>query len=119
MRFLSIKKKFFISFGIMLLLICGMGAFTHSQFAIMAQLNRFTNSDVLPGVAVGGRLDGEIADMRVAEAEHMLTADPALRVEAENSLPNSKKRIAIDLKGLRATADTNEERRISSALDVK
>ena len=52
--------------GIMLLLICGMGAFAHLQFATMAQLNRFTNSNVLPGVAAGGRLDGEIADLRQA-----------------------------------------------------
>jgi signal transduction histidine kinase/DNA-binding response OmpR family regulator/HPt (histidine-containing phosphotransfer) domain-containing protein len=119
MRFLSIKKKFFISFGIMLLLICGMGAFAHSQFATLAQLNRFTNSDVLPGVAVGGRLDGEIADMRVAEAEHMLTTDPALRTEAEKSLSDTKKMIAVDLRKLRASIGINEERRISSALDVK
>jgi len=115
----SIKKKIFASFGIMLLLICALGAFSLSQLATLAELNRFSNSEVLPGVAAGGRLDGEIADIRVAQAEYMLTGDPALRAEAEQAAAVAKSVISAQLKALRATGGTDEERRLVASLDKR
>jgi len=119
MKFVSIKAKFFVSFGVMLALICGLGAFSLSQFATMADLNRYSNSNVLPGVVAGGRLDSEVGDMRVADADHMLAVDPTIRAEAENSLSASKRAIADDLKRLPAAVDSAEEGRIVSSLNEK
>jgi signal transduction histidine kinase/DNA-binding response OmpR family regulator len=117
--FVSIKSKFFASFGIMLVLICGLGAFSLSQFATMAELNRYSNSNILPGVAVGGRLDSEIGDVRIAEAEHMLTGDPALRAEAESSLAITKRLIATDLGTLRYSVGDAEESRVDASLNER
>jgi len=117
MKFVSIKAKFFASFGIMLALICGLGVFSLLQFATMADLNHYSNFNVLSGVASGGRLDSEIADMRVAEAEYMLTANPALKSEAEKSLSDSKRIITDDLGKLPGSIDSAEESRIVASLD--
>jgi signal transduction histidine kinase/DNA-binding response OmpR family regulator/HPt (histidine-containing phosphotransfer) domain-containing protein len=119
MRSLSIKTKIFMSFGIMLSLICGSGVFSLLQFSTMANLNSVISSNVLPSVAAAGRLDSELADMRVAQAEYMLTGNPALRAEAEASAKSSKPIIASDLATLRSSADSSEERRIVAELDKR
>ena len=117
--FVSIRSKFLASFGIMLVLICGLGAFSLSQFATMAELNRYSNSNILPGVAVGGRLDSEIGDVRIAEAEHMLTSDPALRAEAEGSLTTTMRLIVADLRSLRYSVGDAQESRVDALLNER
>jgi signal transduction histidine kinase/DNA-binding response OmpR family regulator len=118
MKFVSIKTKFFASFGAMLVLICGLGVFSLSQIATMAALNNYSDSSVLPGVAAGGRLDSEIGDLRVAQAEHLLTVDPALRAEAEQSILGAKRDIMQDLARLPKAVDSDEERRIVATLNT-
>jgi signal transduction histidine kinase/CheY-like chemotaxis protein len=119
----SIKTKFFVSFGMMLALICGLGTFCLWQFSIIAELNNFSNLDAVPSVVVGGRLDSEIGDIRTAEAEYMLTANPAVIAEAENSILTSKRIVAVDLKKLRTltatSTATSEELKIGAALSEK
>ncbi len=119
MKFASLKTKFFASFGVMLVLICGLGAFSLFQFATIAQLNRYTNSDVLPGVAAGGRLDAELSSIRRADAEHMLRSTPANWTESENAIAGSKRTIVTDLKNLRGSVDTDDEGRIVVSLAQK
>lgn len=119
MKPLSIKTKIFASFGIMLLLIGGLGAFSYSQFSTMADLNRFTFSHILPAVAAAGQLDSEIADIRVAQAEHMLATDPAHRAEAERFAAQSRQASIGDLGTVRDAAQTGAERKIVSLLDRK
>ncbi len=92
MQFLSVRAKFIASFGIMLLLICAVGAFSLWQLSVLTELNRYTTSSLLPGSTTGGRLDGEIADMRVAEAEYLLTVDPTQKKSAETRLFGGKAR---------------------------
>ena len=116
MKFGSLKVKFVVSFGIMLALVCGVGIFSLFQFVHMAQLNYDTNSETLPSVAAGGSLDAELNSIKRADAEHMLGAGPASRVEAENAIANSKKIIAADLEHLPDSDDTAEERRIIASL---
>ena len=116
MKFTSLKTKFFTSFGVMLTLICGLGIFSLFQFATMAQLNRYTNSEVLPGVAGGGRLDAELSSIRRADAEHVMRATPANWTDSENAIANSKSIIVTDLKNLRGSVDTDEERQIVLSL---
>ena len=103
----------------MLLLISGLGAFSYSGFDSLVALNRFSNSVVLSGVDVGGRLENEISHMRTAESEHMLTADAVLRAEADQAIANSEHQIGDDLKNLRDSADSGEEIRILASLNEK
>jgi len=117
MKSVSISTKFFLSFGIMLALICGLGAFSFREFESMAGLNRLLNSEVIPGLAVSSRLDGEIADMRIAEAEYMLTTDRNLRAEDQRVLSNSKGQITADLRKLRNLAGNGGEARIAVSLN--
>jgi signal transduction histidine kinase/DNA-binding response OmpR family regulator/HPt (histidine-containing phosphotransfer) domain-containing protein len=112
MKFASLKTKFFASFGVMLALICGLGVFSLFQLATIAEINRYTNSEVLPGVAAGGRLDAELSSIRRAQAEHMLRSTPANWTESENAIADSENIIATDLKNLRGSVDTGDERRI-------
>src|ERR1700733_7538490 len=107
MKFTSLKAKFFASFGVMLALICGLGVFSLFQFTTMAQLNHYTNFQVLPGVAAGGRLDAELSSIRRADAEHMMRATPANWTESENAIAVSKGIIVTDLKNLRGSVDTD------------
>jgi len=116
MKFTGLKTKFFTSFGVMLTLICGLGIFSLFQFATMAQLNRYTNSEVLPGVAGGGRLDAELSSIRRADAEHVMRATPVNWTESENAIANSKRIIVTDLNNLHRSVDTDEERQIVLSL---
>lgn len=119
MKFASIKSKIFMSFGIMLALICGLGTFSLYQFATMAELNRYSIFHVLPSVAAGGRLDAELGAIRRADAEHMLTTRLMTRTAAEDSILDSRRIIVADLQWLRSSIDSNEERRIVSSLNEK
>jgi signal transduction histidine kinase len=100
----------------MVALICGVGVFSLFQFVHMARLNYDTNSERIPSVVAGGSLDAELSSIRRADAEHMLGAGPASRVEAENAIANSKDVIAADLEHLPDSDDTTEERQIIASL---
>jgi signal transduction histidine kinase/DNA-binding response OmpR family regulator/HPt (histidine-containing phosphotransfer) domain-containing protein len=119
MRPLSIKSHFFISFGVTLILICGLGAFSLFQFATMAELNHYSIFHVLPSVAAGGSLDAELGAIRQADADHLLTTNSAIRATAEESLSDSRRIIADALQWLRGSSDGNEERRIVASLSEK
>jgi len=47
-KFFSIRAKIFVAFGAMLLLICGLGVFSLSQFSTMAMLYRYFNPTSFP-----------------------------------------------------------------------
>jgi signal transduction histidine kinase/DNA-binding response OmpR family regulator len=117
MKSASIKTKFFVSFGIMLALICVVGAFSLSEFATLAGLYRYANSNVLLGVAVSGSMDAELSSIRRADAEYLMATEPGPRAEAENAVLDSKRIIVADLHRARGTADTDEEKNILAALD--
>jgi signal transduction histidine kinase/DNA-binding response OmpR family regulator/HPt (histidine-containing phosphotransfer) domain-containing protein len=117
MNSLSIKMKFFISFVVKLALIAALGAFALWQFAANSELNHFTISDALPGVAVGGRMDSEVGDIRVSEAEEMLGGNPTAKVEARQIIATTKQLIASDISASRASAGTAEEVRIVNTLN--
>jgi signal transduction histidine kinase/DNA-binding response OmpR family regulator/HPt (histidine-containing phosphotransfer) domain-containing protein len=119
MKSVSIKATMFVVFGIVLTLTCALEAISLSQFVTLAQLNRYWGSDVLPGVAVGGRLDGEIDDIRIAEAEEMLTHDPALAAESEHAIVGAKRAIVANLETIQGSADSEEEARIVRALRLR
>jgi signal transduction histidine kinase/DNA-binding response OmpR family regulator len=114
----SVRTKFLTSFAVMLLLICALGAFSLWQLSSLTQLNRHSNTTLLPGIAAGGRLDSEIADMRVAEAEHLMTVEPGLKNEAERRLTDAKVEIDTDLTRLRTSINSDEERGIVTSLET-
>jgi len=116
MTSLSVKAKFFISFVVKLVLLCAVGAFALSQLAAMNRLNHFSNYDVLPGVAVSGNLDSDLNDMRVAEAELLLTSNPALKAEAFSSIAAASEQTKKDLRALDGAVGIAEESRIAHAL---
>ncbi len=119
MNSISIKAKFFASFAIMLLLICGVGAFSLWQFANLASLNRYETSNVLSGVEASRSLDAELSSIRRAGAEHMLAARQAPRAEAESALLDSKRIIVADLVKLRGSVDSREEARVLASLNAE
>jgi signal transduction histidine kinase/DNA-binding response OmpR family regulator len=103
----------------MLLLICALGAFSLWQLSVLAELNRYSDSNMLPAIAAAGRLDSEVADMRVEEAHHLITADPALKKLAELKLSKAKIAIESDIKLLRTLSDERgEERSIVASLET-
>jgi signal transduction histidine kinase/CheY-like chemotaxis protein len=119
LRTFTVRTKFFASFAIMLLLIGALGVFALWQFSILTSLSSYMNSHVLPGVAAGGRLDSEVADMRVASAEYFLTADPARKERARRDRLVAKAAISADVKAVRESADSPEEKDIVSSLETR
>jgi signal transduction histidine kinase/CheY-like chemotaxis protein len=119
MRSVSIKAMFFTSFGVMLALICAVGAFSLSEFRTMAALNRYANSAVLPGVAATASLDAELSTIRRSEAEHMLAAGSAPRIEAEAAIEDAENIIEADLRQMRAVADGAQEEHVLRSLNAR
>ena len=119
MRFVSIRVKFFASFGVMLALICAVGAFSLSEFAAMTKLNLYTISTVLTGVAANSSLDAELSTIRRSEAEHLLAAGPAPQVEAEHAIDDAENIIRDDLRKMRSSADSAGEERILQFLNTE
>jgi len=116
MKYLTIKAKFFLSFGIMLALICALGAFSVIQVREMARINDYSISSVLPSVAAGGRLDAELGAIRRADAEHMLATDSITMAAAEYTIVDARGIITVDLNWLQSAVDHPEERRIVASL---
>jgi signal transduction histidine kinase len=116
---LSIKVKFFAAFGVMLALICVVGAFSLIGLTSVTSVNRYVNSNALPGMEVSGSLDAELSTIRRADAEHMMATSPAMRAEAEAAIIDSKQLIGADLVMARSVADTDEERRIIGVFNVR
>lgn len=106
-------------FGVVLALACGLQFILFSQFTTMAGLNRDLSANVLPGVVAATRLDDAIANLQMLDAQHLLSADPAIKSDTGNSLPRMKRTIAADLKKLDGFADTDTERRIVASLDER
>jgi hypothetical protein len=87
----------------MLVLICALGVFALWQLSILSDLNRYSNSGLLPEVAARGRIDGELSDIRVAESEYHMTDAPRLKQNAAHNLAVAKVEIAADLRWLRSS----------------
>ncbi|HXL98362.1 MAG TPA: response regulator, partial [Rhizomicrobium sp.] len=118
MNSISIKAKFFASFAVKLTLICAVGAFALYEFASMAALSRYSNASI-QGVATVNSLDAELSSIRTADAEYMLAAGAAPKVEAENAVADSRKIITADLLDVRDAADSREEKRILASLNER
>jgi signal transduction histidine kinase/DNA-binding response OmpR family regulator/HPt (histidine-containing phosphotransfer) domain-containing protein len=115
----SIKTKFFASFAIKLVLICAMGAFSLYELKNLADLNRYSNTSVLEGVATGGSIDAELSSIRRADAEYMLATTPGQRAEALHAMADSENIIRADLVAARAAADSAEELHILAIFNVR
>jgi signal transduction histidine kinase/CheY-like chemotaxis protein/HPt (histidine-containing phosphotransfer) domain-containing protein len=119
MTTLSIRTKFFLSFGILLALICAVGAFSLHQFVAISALDNYIIVDVLPGIAASGSLDAELSSIRRADAEHLLSTDSLTKTHAEHSVRESEGLIAGDMKESRVSIDSSEERQIAITLDAQ
>lgn len=117
MRSVSIKTKFFASFGILVALICGLGVFSLVRFADLAKLNRYTLLESLTGVGASASLDAELSSVRRADAEHIFSDRPFAKAAAETELRRAQATIAADLLALRSAADSSEERVILAYLN--
>jgi signal transduction histidine kinase/DNA-binding response OmpR family regulator len=102
----------------MLLLLCALGAFSLWQLSNLMGLNRYSTLEVLPGVAAGGRLDSEVADLRVASAEYLIAETALRKKNAERAVSDAKMAINADLKQLRNSVDSDEERGILTSLEA-
>jgi signal transduction histidine kinase/DNA-binding response OmpR family regulator len=116
MKALSVRTKFLTSFAFMLLLICALGMFSLWQLSNLTDLNRYSNSNLLPEVATGGRIDAELSDIRVAESEYLMTGAAGPKAKAERDTAAAKIEINADLHRLRSLADSDEKRGIVTSL---
>ncbi len=119
MKMMTIKARFSLFFGLILLLVCGVGAFSLVQIRTMVSLNRYSNSDLLPAVAVGGRLENSLSNIRVAQGEYLSTADPALLAEADTAVAQSRIAFASGMKNLAPSIGTRREREIVNEIAAK
>ena len=117
MKSLSIKAKFFASFGVKLALVCALGVFSVLELKVMADVNRYVSSNVLLGVAISSSLDAELSSIRRSEAEYMMATGLAPKVtRAENAIRDSEKTIVADLASARGTINSDEEWHILASL---
>ncbi|HWA89422.1 MAG TPA: response regulator [Rhizomicrobium sp.] len=116
MRRRSIKAKFFLTFMATLALIAALGGAALREADVMAGLTRYSYSSTVPSVGAGSRLDAELSAIRVAEAERILTNDPALISEADHAIARSKRAIGEALGDMASCADSAEERAIVLSL---
>src|SRR6202012_4717965 len=61
----------------------------------------------------------QIGNIRVAEAEYVLSSNPGLRLEADDEIIKSRAAISADLKLLPASAGTDQERKIETELTAE
>ena len=118
MKQASIGNIFVGSFALVLLLMCGLAAFTAGQFARMAQLESYTNSVIAPAFTVVRNLDAAISDLRAAEAQHLLEADLGARTLAERDIAVAMRGISHDIRALHALAATPEEKKCVARLEA-
>jgi signal transduction histidine kinase/DNA-binding response OmpR family regulator/HPt (histidine-containing phosphotransfer) domain-containing protein len=115
----TIRTGMLVAFGVILALTCSLEAISLSQFMTLANLTNSWNSDFLPGVAAGGLLDDEVEDIRIAQAEELLTHDPALIAEADHSIAAARAQIVINLAKFPASVGSQEEAYLVHALDER
>ncbi|HEY4941695.1 MAG TPA: response regulator [Rhizomicrobium sp.] len=116
LRTTSIKTRFSLLFGVVVLLIACLGGFFYFEIHAMAELNRYSNSDVLPGVALGGQVDADLGSIRVAEAELLMAAKLGQVDDAKDDIARLRVRIATNLKSMRPSIGGDQEKRIAAAL---
>ena len=117
-RTVSIKTRFSLLFTVVALLIACLGGFFYLQLGAMAELNRYTNSDVLPGVALGGKFDADLGSIRVAEAELLMATEIGQVDDASEDIDRLRVQLTANLKLLRRSAGVEEERHIVSAIEL-
>jgi len=117
LRDVSIKTKFFVSFAALLVLLCAVGGFSLIELERMAEINRTLNSDVIPGIAVPGRMHDALNAIRVADAEFLHSTGPKISLESEEIIAAAKQQLADDLKLLAPSAGSEEEHRIVKSLN--
>lgn len=117
MRSVSIRAKFFASFGLMVALISALGIFSLARFADLAELNRYTLLESISGVAASASLDAELSSIRRADAEHIFADRPITKTAAETELRHAQATIADNLLTLRSAADSDQERAILASLN--
>ena len=119
MKSVSIKAKFFASFGVKLALVCGLGVFSLMRFSDLTAINRYTSLKALSGVAASASLDAELSSIRRADAEYLFAARPRIKAAAEAELATAQTTIVDDLRTLRDAADSSEEREILESLSAE
>lgn len=115
----GIRSHFFVSFAVMLVLICGLSVYALSEFINMAGLNQYLIFNELSGVSTSANLGAQLSTIRRKEAEHIVATDPAIRAQAESAIRDAHQIITADLALLPRSADTDAENRILAALNEK
>jgi signal transduction histidine kinase/DNA-binding response OmpR family regulator/HPt (histidine-containing phosphotransfer) domain-containing protein len=110
---ISIRAKFFASFAIMLGLIVGLGLFALREYSVMEQLDRYSYDSASRGETVAREIGSTLSDVRVAQAELLLSSDPALQRESDGVLASARKKLATGLPLIDSVADTDVERGIA------
>ncbi len=118
MRQASIGSIFTGAFALVLVLMCGLVTLTADQFAKMTRLNGYANSVIAPALTAAGNLDAVVSDLRVAQAERLLGANPRARAAAEHGIAIATRAILDDVRTLHGLATTREEQTLVAKLET-
>src|SRR3954469_24096973 len=93
----SVHTKFLMSFGMMLAIVCGIGAFALAEFHQLATINHYFNADIVPGLTNSSRLIDDRSKLRVAELKYLGASDAAAAKAAETTIIRLRARLPADL----------------------
>jgi methyl-accepting chemotaxis protein len=102
MKNLRIGNKLLVSFGGIVLLLVGLAWFAIAQLTAVDGLMNQAIRDRMPKVMVAQEIDTATSDFRIAEAQHILSTDPAGMDIAEGKLKRQHGLIEGDYKDLDA-----------------
>jgi len=90
MRNLRIGSKLTVSFGAVVLLLIGVAVFAILSLSEMNALTTKIVDDRVPKLVMADQINTATADLRIAEAEHVLAHDPAGITSAEATMRDRK-----------------------------
>jgi signal transduction histidine kinase/DNA-binding NarL/FixJ family response regulator len=112
----GIRTKFFLSTVFRLLLLVGVSYFALTQLAQITQATNFAFNNVLPSTAACGAIRKGLNDIRLSEAEYLLTKSPPLLLEARTRIATARKLLPRDLVVAIKTVNTPQQQRIMVTL---
>ena len=112
MSTLSIKQRLLLAFGLMLLTVLALGGFAVNRVGALTDHLTELGTDVMPGMAVLGQLNGDIDDCRFAETRATRAKDPEAVAKAAQDWHQALSKTEDDLAIYRPTVNTPEEKAI-------
>jgi len=109
---LSIKLRLLLAFGLTLAVVTALGGFAVGRVTAMTDHMTELSSDIIPGLAILGQLNGDIDDCRFAETRAIQAKSPEAAIKAADDWSKALAKVEDDLAIYRPTVNTPEEKAI-------